>query len=76
MSGEDHDDVREFTVLFQQLGYTPGDHNWQAPEEWLEEDSADPGLQIKLTQTLTQRMMIMPKVWCLPHRPVMHSTYL
>ena len=36
-------DVMEFRDLFQQLGYTPGDQNWQTPEDWLEEDSEDPG---------------------------------
>ena len=46
LSDGDVGDVMEFRDVFQQLGYTPGDQNWQTPEDWLEEDSEDPGYQL------------------------------
>ena len=46
LCGGDVGDVMEFRDLFQQLGYTPGDQNWQTPEDWLEENLEGPGYQL------------------------------
>ena len=46
LSDGDVGDVMEFRKFFQQLGSTPGDQNWQTPDDWLEEDSEDPGYQL------------------------------
>ena len=37
-----HNDTEDFLDLFQQLGYK----NWQIPEDWLLEDTNDPGYQL------------------------------
>ena len=35
-----------FHGLFQELGYSEDTPNWQNPQEWLNEDSTDPGYQL------------------------------
>ena len=35
-----------FTDLFQELGYSTDNESWQTPQDWLAEDSTDPGYQL------------------------------
>ena len=35
-----------FVDLFQDLGYSEGDEDWQTPQDWLAEDITDPGYQL------------------------------
>ena len=35
-----------FVDLFQYLGYSEGDEDWQTPQDWLAEDITDPGYQL------------------------------
>ena len=35
-----------FVQLFDDLGYDKADQNWQSPDNWLAEDSNDPGYQL------------------------------
>ena len=36
----------DFHGLFQELGYSEDNPSWQDPQEWLNEDSTDPGYQL------------------------------
>ena len=40
------EDGTEFVELIGSLGLHEGDDHWQNPEEWLREDSSDPGYQL------------------------------
>ena len=53
-SGPDYD---EFMDLFQQMGYTSDDDNWQAPEEWLGEDASDPGYHMMTDDEIISEVM-------------------
>ena len=87
LSDGDVGDVMEFRDLFQQLGYTPGDQNWQTPEDWLEEDSENPGCQLmtdneivseingKQLLILRLRMMNWTQVQCQIQKLVKHLTW-
>ena len=35
-----------FVGIFQELGYSTDNENWQNPQDWLAEDSTDPGYQL------------------------------
>ena len=35
-----------FVDLYQDLGYSEGDEEWQTPQDWLAEDFTDPGYQL------------------------------
>ena len=37
---------KHFVDLFQDLGYSEGDEDWQTPQDWLAEDITDPGYQL------------------------------
>jgi hypothetical protein len=43
----DESSVDGFAPLFHQLSYSETNENWQNPSDWLNEDSTDPGYQLK-----------------------------
>ena len=51
-AGNDSSDAEEvsssdaFVGLFQELGYSTDNESWQTPQDWLAEDSTDPGYQL------------------------------
>ncbi len=49
-------DTEDFLDLFQRLGYTPGDENWQTPENWLVQDADDPGYQLVTDTEIIQEV--------------------
>ncbi len=49
-------DTEDFLDLFQRLGYTPGDENWQTPENWLVQDADDPGFQLMTDTEIIQEV--------------------
>ena len=55
-----HNDTEDFLDLFQQLGYRyrPGDKNWQIPEDWLLEDTNDPGYQLMTDAEIIQKFQV------------------
>ena len=44
--GRDIDSLSEFDRLFRDLGFNENDNNWLSPQDWLEQDTSDPGYQI------------------------------
>ena len=78
-----------FTDLFQELGYSTDNESWQTPQDWLAEDSTDPGYQLMTDSEIVAEVTgekdsldlesddeAEPHPQCLHHKLLMHLRQL